>query len=44
MANDKYMQEIFDRIDDGKEIILNAERSVWKTPELGFREWKTHAF
>ena len=44
MATDKYMQEIFDRIDDGKEIILNAERSVWKTPELGFREWKTHAF
>lgn len=35
---------IFDAIEEGKDKILAAERYIWTNPELGFREWKTHAY
>ena len=35
---------IFDAIEESKEKILAAERYIWTNPELGFREWKTHAY
>ena len=31
-------------IEDNKERILKAERYIWKNPETGFREWKTHNY
>jgi len=34
----------FDQIENQKEIILAAERYIWKNPEIGFREWKTHEY
>ena len=27
-----------------KDLILEAERYIWKNPEPGYREWKTHAY
>ena len=27
-----------------RSFILDAERHLWRTPEPGFREWKTHAY
>lgn len=36
--------KIFDAVENGKDTILAAERYIWKNPELGFREWKTHKF
>ncbi|MBQ2866396.1 MAG: amidohydrolase [Clostridia bacterium] len=27
-----------------KQLILDAERYIWKNPESGYREWKTHKY
>lgn len=27
-----------------RQLILDTERHIWRNPESGFREWKTHAF
>ncbi len=35
---------LFDAIEESKDKILAAERYIWANPELGFREWKTHAY
>lgn len=35
---------LFQAVDANREAILAAERHIWKNPELGYREWKTHAF
>ncbi len=37
---EKYANEI----EKNKQKILDAERYIWKNPETGFREWKTHAY
>ena len=31
-------------IDGYKDPILAAERHIWKNPETGYKEWKTHAY
>ena len=30
--------------DEYKDLVLNAERHIWKNPESGYREWKTHKY
>ena len=35
---------LFDAVDSYEAEILAAERHIWENPEVGFREWKTHAF
>jgi len=30
--------------DKNKDLMLAAERHIWKNPETGYREWKTHAY
>lgn len=35
---------IFDEIEEKKQIVLDAERHIWKHPESGYKEWKTHAY
>ncbi|MBO4872083.1 MAG: amidohydrolase [Lachnospiraceae bacterium] len=35
---------ILTAIENGKEKILAAERFIWKHPETGYREWKTHRY
>ncbi len=37
---EKYENEI----EKHKQKILDAERHIWKNPETGYREWKTHAY
>ncbi len=37
-------QVLFDAVEQNKEMILAAERHIWKNPETGFKEWKTHAY
>ena len=31
-------------VDKHRDLILEAERHIWKNPETGFREWKTSAY
>lgn len=35
---------ICETIERHKEEILAAERHIWKNPETGYKEWKTHAY
>ena len=35
---------ILQTIENQKDRILAAERWIWKHPETGYREWKTHAY
>ena len=37
-------QKLFDAVEAHKELILAAEADIKRMPELGFREWKTHAY
>ena len=37
-------QKLFDAVESYKDVILKAERDLNSMPELGFREWKTHAY
>ncbi len=37
-------QKLFDAVEEYKDVILKAERDLNSMPELGFREWKTHAY
>ena len=38
------LQEMLNGIEAYRENILAAERHIWKNPETGYREWKTHAY
>lgn len=35
------MQEIINAVENHKQLILDAERHIWQTPETGFKEYKT---
>ena len=35
---------LFEAIENKKDLILEAERYIWKHPEIGFREWNTHKY
>lgn len=37
-------QKLFDAVESYKDVLLKAERDLNSMPELGFREWKTHAY
>ena len=41
--NTNYSKHI-GNIEKHRDLILEAERHIWKTPETGFREWKTQAY
>ena len=30
-------------VNQGRDLIAAAEKTIWENPELGFEEWKTHA-
>ena len=38
------MNTMYNAIEAYKDTILAAERHIWKNPETGYREWKTHAY
>ena len=31
-------------VNQGRDLIAAAEKTIWENPELGFEEWKTHAY
>lgn len=31
-------------VDQARDLIAEAEKTIWENPELGFEEWKTHAY
>lgn len=35
---------LFHAVEAASDKILAAERHIWKNPESGYREWKTHAY
>ena len=41
---EKMYQVLFAGVEAKRDLILEAERYIWKNPEPGFREWKTHAY
>jgi len=38
------MKNIIRTVDAHRDMILAAERAIWATPELGFKEWKTSQY
>lgn len=38
------MQTIIQAVERNKQLILDAERYIWKHPETGYKEWKTTAY
>lgn len=38
------MRKIIDAVDKHRELILKAERQIWSTPELGFKEWRSSEY
>ena len=38
------MKEIVAAVEKHKQLILDAERYIWKNPETGYKEYKTSAF
>ncbi len=36
--------KLFETVEAYKDTILAAERYIWEHPEVGYREWNTHAF
>ena len=41
---DALYEKLFDSIENSKQIVLDAERHIWRNPEPGFREWETHKY
>ena len=37
-------EKLYQAVEKHKNMILEAERHIWKNPEPGYREWKTHAY
>ena len=35
---------ILEAIENSRDTVLEAERWIWKNPETGYREWKTHRY
>ena len=38
------MQHIIDAVDRHRQLILDAERYIWKNPETGYKECKTSKY
>ncbi|MGI6537016.1 MAG: amidohydrolase [Caldicoprobacterales bacterium] len=37
-------KKLMKSVDKHRELILSAERHIWKNPETGYKEWKTSAY
>ena len=38
------LDTVLQAVDSYQDTILAAERHIWKNPESGYKEWKTHAY
>lgn len=41
---EKRQRDLIMKVDENRQLILDAERYIWKHPETGFREWNTSAY
>ena len=41
---DKKQTLLCEFVNQGRDLIAAAEKTIWDNPELGFEEWKTHAY
>lgn len=41
---DKKQTLLCSYVDEARDIIAQAEKTIWENPELGYTEWKTHAY
>lgn len=41
---DKILEKLFNDIEIAKDDIIGVLDHIWDNPELGYREWKTHAY
>ena len=41
---DKKQAILCEFVNQGRDLIAAAEKTIWENPELGFEEWKTHAY
>ena len=37
-------EAVFRKLDEKKQMVLDAERFLWNNPEPGYKEWKAHAY
>ncbi len=44
MLNQDRVQQLKDIVAGQRDLLFAAERHIWKHPETGYREWKTHAY
>ena len=44
MLNQDRVQQLKDIVAGQRDLMFAAERHIWKHPETGYREWKTHAY
>ena len=38
---DTILERVISNVDKNRQLILDAERYIWKNPEIGYKEWKT---
>ena len=38
------LTEVRQAVEKHRDMIFQAERQIWRNPETGFREWKTHTY
>ena len=38
------MKKVIDAVDRHRQLILDAERYIWKNPETGYKEYKTSKY
>ena len=41
---DKKQTLLCEYVDQARDLIVAAEKTIWENPELGFEEWETHAY
>ena len=44
MMNQERVKQLKDIVAGQRDLMFTAERQIWKHPETGYREWKTHAY
>ena len=44
MMNPDRVKALKEMVASQRELMFAAERHIWKHPETGYREWKTHEY
>ena len=41
---DALYEKLLKNVEKNRDLVLRAEEYLWKNPELGYKEWKSHAY